>query len=305
MAGLVESFHQGLTPGNEELAKLFHNPFFSDLQATLATDCSQQQVPYTLISDDPRGCGSDSDKENASFDLIVEDATLQAEFRQMAALNNARVVQLEAFYNTQSAAILTQRSDAMARVQSRGLPVEQQEQELKYVHRYYDRQQHHLTTRVSKSLQLLKASLPLELAQPGGTTKKNKSRLLCPKAVRLMSDWYDRHQENPYPTDEEKQELAEKGGVSVSQVKAWFANKRNRTLNTRPKRQKMEMQKKLLNACDNLHATSQDPNNNSKSNDTNGKAKNFHALMQEMSAVVRDTTNQNQWNFLNQIPLSS
>ena len=32
---------------------------------------------------------------------------------------------------------------------------------------------------------------------------------------------------------------------SIVQVKAWFANKRNRTLNTRPKRQQMRMKQQL------------------------------------------------------------
>ena len=284
MAGLVDGVQQG-TASSQHLVRLIHNPIFGDLQATLASECSQQSVPFTLVSDQATGHSdmvAHEQNDNVAFDLVVEDATLQAEFRQMSALHNPRVVELETFYNTQSAAIMTQRSDAMAKVS--GAPPDRHDQELACVHHYYDRQQQHLTLRVSQSLQLLKSKLPMELAQPGGATKRNKSRLLCAKAVKLMADWYDRHQDNPYPTDEEKLELAQQGGISLSQVKAWFANKRNRSLNTRPKRQKMKMQQQLMSACEKL---STGAGNMCYNHSTN---KNYNVLMHELSTLVQDTT---------------
>jgi len=36
--------------------------------------------------------------------------------------------------------------------------------------------------------------------------------------------------------------MARLGNIKIGQVKSWFANKRNRTMNTKPKRQKLEMQ---------------------------------------------------------------
>ncbi|XP_064597442.1 uncharacterized protein LOC135463908 [Liolophura sinensis] len=53
------------------------------------------------------------------------------------------------------------------------------------------------------------------------------------KARKVLTDWYNHHLHNPYPTDEEKLQLAMQGGITVSQVKSWFANKRSRTNNTR------------------------------------------------------------------------
>ncbi|KAK3104379.1 hypothetical protein FSP39_000634 [Pinctada imbricata] len=54
------------------------------------------------------------------------------------------------------------------------------------------------------------------------------------KAVSIMTGWYESHLENPYPTKAEKEEMARQGGITLTQVKSWFANKRNRSNNTKP-----------------------------------------------------------------------
>ena len=244
------------TDSPRDLVELVHNPMFTDLQATLATDCILQSVPYVLVQGQKYGDEPPSGRfsEHDSTNLLIEDATLQAEFRQLAPLNNAKVGELETFYNTQSASIVTHRSDALLSVERKYLPHDQLVNDVDAINVYYNEEQGHLTSRISQSLQLLKCMLPSELAQPGGITKKNKVRQLDAKAVSLMADWYERHMDNPYPTGPEKVEMAERGHVSVSQVKAWFANKRNRSMNTRPKREKQQLQKQLTKIWHHLKA---------------------------------------------------
>jgi hypothetical protein len=48
-----------------------------------------------------------------------------------------------------------------------------------------------------------------------------------------MEDWYETHLEHPYPTGSVIDDLANQGKVAIEQVKKWFANKRNRSNNTR------------------------------------------------------------------------
>ncbi len=195
-------------------------------------------------------------------------------------MNDPRVTQLEIFYNTQSASIVTQRSDAMMKVHNSSPVPHQLETDLTCVNKYYNRQQAHLTIRISKSLQLLKCSLPKDVLPPAGITKKSGgkgTRLLNGRAVGIMSDWYNGHIEHPYPTDEEKLMLAEDGGISLAQVKAWFANKRNRTLNTKPKRQKMKMQQQLTHICDKLIGDVPKQH---------GKQKSYNTLLEEISGLV-------------------
>lgn len=48
-------------------------------------------------------------------------------------------------------------------------------------------------------------------------------------AIKILKDWMDQHRDNPYPTDEEKQELKLRTGLNITQVSNWLANTRRRT----------------------------------------------------------------------------
>ena len=71
-----------------------------------------------------------------------------------------------------------------------------------------------------------------------GSGRRSK-RMLPAKAVETLNKWYFDHLAYPYPTEEEKAELAREGGLLVSQVTCWFANKRNRSHNTKKVKQQI------------------------------------------------------------------
>jgi hypothetical protein len=56
------------------------------------------------------------------------------------------------------------------------------------------------------------------LAQP----KHSKNR------SQPLRDWFEQHQDNPYPDDDEKQTLSASTGLSLKQVCNWFVNHRKR-----------------------------------------------------------------------------
>ena len=251
MAEIVDAVKQS-TSSSRTLASLLQNPMFQELKITLENECAQMGVPYTLVLGEERM----SDSLNNNQELIVEEATLQAEFKQLAPLRNNKVQELEKFFNMQHVALVTQRTDAIAKVHSGALSQELLHQELASVTQYYNKQQSHLIQRVSRSLQLLKQVIPPDTVAAGLKSRPTKSRLLNSNAVKIMNDWYQRHMDHPYPTEEEKHQMAAAGKVSVAQVKAWFANKRNRTLNTKPKRQQMKLKQQLTDICDKLNVQS-------------------------------------------------
>jgi hypothetical protein len=67
------------------------------------------------------------------------------------------------------------------------------------------------------------------------TYKVRKMKTLPPLATKIMNEWYELHSDKPYPTDDERRQMAIMGQINEVQVKAWFANKRNRNSNTRAK----------------------------------------------------------------------
>ncbi|CAG2226921.1 unnamed protein product [Mytilus edulis] len=63
------------------------------------------------------------------------------------------------------------------------------------------------------------------------TDNGNTNSQLCGKSREALNAWYQQHIANPYPSEEEKEILAITTGITVPQVKSWFANKRSRANN--------------------------------------------------------------------------
>ncbi|XP_072331525.1 pre-B-cell leukemia transcription factor 1-like [Scyliorhinus torazame] len=57
---------------------------------------------------------------------------------------------------------------------------------------------------------------------------RRKRRNFSKQATEILNEYFYSHLSNPYPSEEAKEELAKKCGITVSQVSNWFGNKRIR-----------------------------------------------------------------------------
>ncbi|NWV57877.1 PBX3 factor, partial [Daphoenositta chrysoptera] len=57
---------------------------------------------------------------------------------------------------------------------------------------------------------------------------RRKRRNFSKQATEVLNEYFYSHLSNPYPSEEAKEELAKRGGITVSQVSNWFGNKRIR-----------------------------------------------------------------------------
>jgi hypothetical protein len=57
--------------------------------------------------------------------------------------------------------------------------------------------------------------------------KKSNSRF-SKTAIKVLRNWLDEHQANPYPTEEEKELLGRTTGLRLAQINTWLANARRR-----------------------------------------------------------------------------
>merc|ERR1712242_358770 len=57
---------------------------------------------------------------------------------------------------------------------------------------------------------------------------RRKRRNFNKKSSEILNEYFYSNLANPYPTEEAKEELARKCGITVSQVCIWFGNKRIR-----------------------------------------------------------------------------
>lgn len=68
-----------------------------------------------------------------------------------------------------------------------------------------------------------------EDSEANGSAKRQKKRGIFPKlATNIMRAWLFQHLTHPYPSEEQKKELAEQTGLTLSQVNNWFINARRR-----------------------------------------------------------------------------
>ncbi|CEL96673.1 unnamed protein product [Vitrella brassicaformis CCMP3155] len=58
---------------------------------------------------------------------------------------------------------------------------------------------------------------------------EGNSRRLPRAATAVLRQWFDEHEEHPYPTDDEKQSLMKQTGLTKKQLQDWFVNIRKRT----------------------------------------------------------------------------
>ncbi|XP_034474084.1 LIM/homeobox protein Lhx3 [Drosophila innubila] len=63
-------------------------------------------------------------------------------------------------------------------------------------------------------------------------------RLFTPDIKRMLKDWLIRRRENPYPSREEKKQLAVETGLTYTQICNWFANWRRKLKNSERERAK-------------------------------------------------------------------
>merc|ERR1719264_301786 len=57
---------------------------------------------------------------------------------------------------------------------------------------------------------------------------RRKRRNFSKKSSEILNEYFYSNLANPYPSEEVKEELARKCGITVSQVSNWFGNKRIR-----------------------------------------------------------------------------
>ena len=55
-------------------------------------------------------------------------------------------------------------------------------------------------------------------------------RHFTPRVTAVLNNWFEKNKSSPYPSEEEKEQLARDTTLTLKQIRYWFANKRTRTL---------------------------------------------------------------------------
>ena len=231
------------------LASSYSSPeMIVKLESALQDVCHQNAIPFALFSS-----SETSSDATVVAPVSVRVGILQMHFMMQSAKSKMRVAELQQFYRLQAAQLESDRYAALCHAHTTPWLVPN-------INSYYDQQHHALIDRVEKSLHLMESpgtttsnkrkaesqmidSMPMKHRSPSVSPLSDKppviqtstrtSPVLNAVAVRIMTNWYERNSEHPYPSYATAEVIAKAGDISVEQVKKWFANRRMRGRNTK------------------------------------------------------------------------
>ena len=197
-------------------------PMLSDLQSALHTDClSQNSTPTALLSSTTTVSPT---KHTNTAPVTVRMTVLNLRLLKLLESRvRHQVKELQAFYCLKSAELESKRlTDINCYHNNQWM--------CSSVHAYYDQQHHALLERIEQRLKaiddkLVQQKYQKETQKTASVSNQGKTST-NPVAHRVMTNWYERNSEHPYPSYETAEVMAKAGGITVEQVKKWFANRR-------------------------------------------------------------------------------
>lgn len=101
--------------------------------------------------------------------------------------------------------------------------------QLKMQQQLHHQQQHQLFHSGFASSGGMPSSSPSDALLAASDRQQVKKRTNLSKTAKtVLKTWFDNHLHHPYPTEEEKDMLGLKGGITIEQVNNWFINTRGR-----------------------------------------------------------------------------
>jgi len=182
-------------------------------------DPQQLRLDRMLESEGVIGNDADAQLEGqlaASGDNTAEHGDYRAKLNQIRGIYHA---ELEKYNN--ACQEFTQHVQNLLREQSRTRPISQREiqRTITIISRRFNQIQLQLKQSTCEAVMILRSRF---------LDARRKRRNFSKQATEVLNEYFYSHLSNPYPSEEAKEELARKCGITVSQVSNWFGNKRIR-----------------------------------------------------------------------------
>ncbi|XP_024899782.1 pre-B-cell leukemia transcription factor 1 [Pteropus alecto] len=148
--------------------------------------------------------------------LLAEGSDYRAKLSQIRQIYHTELEKYEQACNEFTTHVMN-----LLREQSRTRPISPKEIErmVSIIHRKFSSIQMQLKQSTCEAVMILRSRF---------LDARRKRRNFNKQATEILNEYFYSHLSNPYPSEEAKEELAKKCGITVSQVSNWFGNKRIR-----------------------------------------------------------------------------
>ncbi|XP_066913720.1 pre-B-cell leukemia transcription factor 1-like isoform X1 [Clytia hemisphaerica] len=165
--------------------------------------------------------GSDKSGSTAAAAAAVHDSQIENVDYKMKLSQIRQIYHTELEKYEQACSEFTTHVMNLLREQSRTRPVSKNEIErmVNVIHWKFNSIQMQLKQSTCEAVMILRSRF---------LDARRKRRNFSKQSTEILNEYFYSHLSNPYPSEEAKEELARKCGISVSQVSNWFGNKRIR-----------------------------------------------------------------------------
>ncbi|XP_014359748.1 homeobox protein extradenticle isoform X1 [Papilio machaon] len=152
----------------------------------------------------------------AQADNAIEHSDYRAKLAQIRQIYHQELDKYENACNEFTTHVMN-----LLREQSRTRPITPKEIErmVQIIHKKFSSIQMQLKQSTCEAVMILRSRF---------LDARRKRRNFSKQASEILNEYFYSHLSNPYPSEEAKEELARKCGITVSQVSNWFGNKRIR-----------------------------------------------------------------------------
>lgn len=152
----------------------------------------------------------------ASSEATIEHSDYRAKLTQIRTIYNQELEKYDQACNEFTTHVMN-----LLREQSRTRPITPKEIErmVNIIHKKFNSIQIQLKQSTCEAVMILRSRF---------LDARRKRRNFSKQASEILNEYFYSHLANPYPSEEAKEELARKCGITVSQVNNWFGNKRIR-----------------------------------------------------------------------------
>ncbi|CAG2226638.1 PBX1 [Mytilus edulis] len=167
-------------------------------------------------------------KGTSSFTLHVrkQERKLKKRLKELQGRNCDKATQLQEYYHYKVIMIEKQAQQRQQSDQILGSVESSEETDVQILQLV-----HEMDERINALQFTLNDDITDKYGQVCGEVRK--TRLLPKHAIKTLENWYEDNLSNPYPSRDQTVRLALDCGLTIEQVRKWFANKRNRSRNNK------------------------------------------------------------------------
>jgi len=157
-----------------------------------------------------------SASQAAASETTIEHSDYRSKLSQIRTIYNQELEKYDQACNEFTTHVMN-----LLREQSRTRPITPKEIErmVQIIHRKFNSIQIQLKQSTCEAVMILRSRF---------LDARRKRRNFSKQASEILNEYFYSHLSNPYPSEEAKEELARKCGITVSQINNWFGNKRIR-----------------------------------------------------------------------------